>query len=234
MRKSIAAMLLVLTSMPLYAKKHEPIPPTQEVLDTYSKMFPAKFFVNQMSYSPGAGAFESPWCSMWIVKDELAYGIVTKNQCFIRGATIQGVLDPMFAGVTLGWIDDKGKLQSAYYVIKRTQPLPTAQTPAATPKTVEPPAPTVVAQTPAPSAAALASPPAAAQAVLNIDSAPSEADIEIDGLFVGNTPSTVSAAPGIHKISVKKKGFTDWNKTINVTDGSVHIKAELETEPVKQ
>ena len=76
--------------------------------------------------------------------------------------------------------------------------------------------------------------PAAAQASLAIDSIPSGADIEIDGAFVGNTPSTVSVTPGSHQIAVKKKGFSDWIKTLNVTGGAVHLNAELEQEPAKQ
>ncbi|WP_058187811.1 PEGA domain-containing protein [Terracidiphilus gabretensis] len=65
------------------------------------------------------------------------------------------------------------------------------------------------------------------QASLIIESAPPGADIEIDGAFVGNTPSTVSVAPGTHEITVKKKGFTDWDRKLNVTGGSVHLDAEL-------
>ena len=76
-------------------------------------------------------------------------------------------------------------------------------------------------------------PVAVAQASLAIDSTPSGADIEIDGAFVGNTPSTVAVAPGSHQIAVKKKGFADWTKTLNVTGGTVHLNAELEQEPAK-
>jgi hypothetical protein len=72
---------------------------------------------------------------------------------------------------------------------------------------------------------------APAQASLVIDSSPPSADIEIDGAFVGNTPSTVSVAPGSHQIAVKKKGFTDWTKTLNITGGTVHLNAELEQVP---
>jgi hypothetical protein len=72
-----------------------------------------------------------------------------------------------------------------------------------------------------------------AQASLIIESTPVGADIQIDDAFVGNTPSTVSVAPGSHKISVKKKGFTDWAKTLSVTGGTIHLDAELEQEPAK-
>jgi hypothetical protein len=72
---------------------------------------------------------------------------------------------------------------------------------------------------------------ASAQPAVTIDSTPAGADIEIDGAFVGNTPSTVNVAAGSHDIVVKKKGFTDWTKKLSVTGGNVHIAAELEAEP---
>ncbi|HTW80519.1 MAG TPA: PEGA domain-containing protein, partial [Terracidiphilus sp.] len=65
-------------------------------------------------------------------------------------------------------------------------------------------------------------------ATLAIDSTPPGADIEVDGGFVGNTPSTVNVASGSHTITVKKKGFTDWSRTLNVTGGSIHLSADLE------
>ena len=76
--------------------------------------------------------------------------------------------------------------------------------------------------------------PSVDQATLVIESTPPGADIEIDGAFVGNTPSSISVAPGSHQIAVKKKGFTAWTKTLNVTGGTIHLNAELEQEPAKQ
>lgn len=81
--------------------------------------------------------------------------------------------------------------------------------------------------------APIQAPAAAVQTSLAIDSTPIGADIEIDGGFVGDTPSTVSVAPGSHQVSVKKRGFTDWSKTLNVTGGTVHLNAELEQAPAK-
>lgn len=75
---------------------------------------------------------------------------------------------------------------------------------------------------------------ASAQPSVSIDSTPPGADIEIDGAFVGNTPSTVNVAVGSHDIAVKKKGFAYWTKTLNVTGGSVHLNAELDAESAKQ
>lgn len=86
---------------------------------------------------------------------------------------------------------------------------------------------------PAAAAGQSAAPAPPAQASLSVDSTPAGADIEIDGGFVGSTPSTLSVAPGSHKVSVKKKGFAEWTKTLNVTGGTVHLNAELEQEPAK-
>jgi hypothetical protein len=71
-------------------------------------------------------------------------------------------------------------------------------------------------------------PAAVAEVSLAIDSIPAGADIEIDGAFVGSTPSTITVSPGSHQIAVKKKGYADWTKTLNVTGGTIHLNAELE------
>jgi hypothetical protein len=83
-------------------------------------------------------------------------------------------------------------------------------------------------------AQATATPAAPTQASLVIDSTPTGADVEIDGAFVGNTPSTVTVAFGSHKVAVKKKGFLDWTKTLNVSGGTVHLNVELEQGVVNQ
>ncbi|HZQ96262.1 MAG TPA: PEGA domain-containing protein [Candidatus Sulfotelmatobacter sp.] len=63
---------------------------------------------------------------------------------------------------------------------------------------------------------------------LAIASNPVGADIEIDGNFVGNTPSNLELPSGEHTISVKKSGFKEWQRKIKVTGGEVKISAELE------
>lgn len=66
-------------------------------------------------------------------------------------------------------------------------------------------------------------------AKLQMESNPSAADIEIDGSFVGNTPSDVQVPDGDHTITVKKTGFKDWERKMKVTAGSsIHLNAELE------
>jgi len=71
---------------------------------------------------------------------------------------------------------------------------------------------------------------AAAAAQLQITSTPDAADIEIDGSFVGNTPSTVGVAAGQHQIFIKKPGFKPWERKIAVSSGQVNVNAVLEPE----
>jgi PEGA domain-containing protein len=64
---------------------------------------------------------------------------------------------------------------------------------------------------------------------LSLASVPDGADIEVDGSFVGNTPSDVQVTEGEHTVTVKKTGFKDWERKLKVTGGSsVHLNADLE------
>jgi hypothetical protein len=66
-------------------------------------------------------------------------------------------------------------------------------------------------------------------AKLQFASTPDGADIEVDGSFVGNTPSDVQVAEGEHTVSVKKSGYKDWQRTLKVSGGSsLHLNADLE------
>ena len=68
---------------------------------------------------------------------------------------------------------------------------------------------------------------AAASSGLTIEASVPNCDIEVDGAFVGSTPSTLNLAPGKHEIVVKKSGYEDWKRTMNVTGGAVHVSAEM-------
>ena len=61
-----------------------------------------------------------------------------------------------------------------------------------------------------------------------VASNPAGADIEVDGAFVGDTPSTITVAAGDHTISLKKPGFTPWERTVKVSGGKIRITAELQ------
>ena len=63
----------------------------------------------------------------------------------------------------------------------------------------------------------------------SVTSEPSNADISLDGNFVGNTPSKISLSPGKHVITVSAKGFREWSREITVTaDSDVTLNAALE------
>jgi len=74
------------------------------------------------------------------------------------------------------------------------------------------------------------SPDQGAAAELDVSSTPDGADIEIDGNFVGSTPSTVGVVAGPHQLSVKKAGFKPWERKITVSSGHIKIDATLEAQ----
>jgi hypothetical protein len=88
----------------------------------------------------------------------------------------------------------------------------------------------VAAPTTAPAPAQQVAPAATAQSSFSItvDSTPGAADIVLDGDFVGSTPSTIPVSLGVHEITLKKKGYTDWTRKLKVVGGSVRLNAELE------
>jgi hypothetical protein len=70
----------------------------------------------------------------------------------------------------------------------------------------------------------------AAVAEIEIASTPSGGDIELDGKFVGSTPSTITAGSGEHEITIRKSGFAVWTKNIILSTGHVNLNAELTSE----
>lgn len=72
---------------------------------------------------------------------------------------------------------------------------------------------------------------ASIEAEVEITSTPPGADIEVDGKFVGNTPSSITVTPGDHAIAIKKAGFAAWERKTAVSAGHVTIAAELTAEP---
>jgi len=47
---------------------------------------------------------------------------------------------------------------------------------------------------------------------ISISSIPANADIEVDGNFVGNTPSLIEVTPEEHSVVVKKTGYKNWER----------------------
>jgi hypothetical protein len=75
-------------------------------------------------------------------------------------------------------------------------------------------------------------PVAVSSAKIQLESTPPGADIQLDGSFVGNTPSDVQVPEGEHGIVIKKVGFRDWERKLKVSAGStIHLDAEMEKVP---
>jgi PEGA domain len=62
---------------------------------------------------------------------------------------------------------------------------------------------------------------------LTIEASVPNCDIEVDGSFVGSTPSTLNLKPGKHEIVVKKTGYQDWSRSMMVGSGAVRLNAEM-------
>jgi CRISPR/Cas system-associated exonuclease Cas4 (RecB family) len=125
--------------------------------------------------------------------------IVSKSTLSL-GGSVQEACE----AITRDWSEHGASIRAA------SVPAPEKSVPAVIPAAVSPTATTSTAK-------------------LQIDSAPPGADIEVDGSFVGNTPSDVLVAEGDHTVVVKKSGFKDWERKLKSSAGSsVHIGAELE------
>ena len=66
------------------------------------------------------------------------------------------------------------------------------------------------------------------QATLVITSNPAGGEISVDGNFVGDTPSELAVAAGVHTITISKHGFKPWERKLTVSSGKVSVAAELE------
>ena len=94
--------------------------------------------------------------------------------------------------------------------------------------------------TPTPQAVHTSAPPDATagsrqgpNAKVSVSSSPDGADIEVDGDFMGNTPSSVELPLGEHTITVRKSGCKPWERKLKLTGGDVRLNAELERDVQK-
>jgi serine protease Do len=66
---------------------------------------------------------------------------------------------------------------------------------------------------------------------MTVSSVPPGADVEIDGVFIGSTPSEVPVQVGDRRVKVSKKGFKTYERTVRVIAGAKQsVSAELEPE----
>ena len=84
------------------------------------------------------------------------------------------------------------------------------------------------------SSAVAPGPAKAATVKLAIVSTPDAADIEVDGSFMGNTPSAIELTPGEHAIVVTKNGYKPWQRKIKLAPGDIKLNAQLETDTAQR
>lgn len=61
----------------------------------------------------------------------------------------------------------------------------------------------------------------------NVDAA----DVSVDGMFVGNTPTNLKLPPGIHVIEVSKNGYGNYKRELHVyANSDSPLKVELRKE----
>jgi hypothetical protein len=72
-------------------------------------------------------------------------------------------------------------------------------------------------------------PQAEQPATVTVKSIPEGADINVDGKFMGSTPSTIQLSVGEHLVLIEKEGLKSWHRTMTVSaGGNVTINATLE------
>jgi hypothetical protein len=69
--------------------------------------------------------------------------------------------------------------------------------------------------------------PVAQVSSITVDASAPNCDIEVDGSFMGSTPSTLNLAPGKHDIVVKKAGYKDWTRSMTVASGTIRVSADM-------
>lgn len=68
---------------------------------------------------------------------------------------------------------------------------------------------------------------------INVVSEPGGGDIEIDGVFFGTAPTVVKIPVGQHTVTVKRNGYTPWQRTVTLVPGNITLKVELEVAPTR-
>ena len=63
---------------------------------------------------------------------------------------------------------------------------------------------------------------------VEIATSPAGSDIELDGKFVGSTPSLVRVSSGEHTVKLTKNGYEVWERTLTTLPGSVRVSPDLQ------
>jgi hypothetical protein len=115
------------------------------------------------------------------------------------------------------WINSGGLAQTERFAAQSATPATSLATPLPTPAII-----------PADANAPVVANSGSVASVLDISSNPTAAEIEIDGAFVGNTPSSVEVSPGEHTIKITMNGFVPWERRLKAMPGHASVSPELQ------
>ena len=63
-----------------------------------------------------------------------------------------------------------------------------------------------------------------------LDSRPDNAEIQVDGKFIGTTPVEYRLSPGVHRLEMTRgKGFSPWVRDLSVSEVPTRVTALLES-----
>lgn len=117
-------------------------------------------------------------------------------------------------GLLVYYVDDNGKMRKQLYTMVGPEAGDEAKSvAAATASLAASPVTRESRQTAAPATAA-------ESVKCSFGSTPPGADINVDGRYVGSTPSVVSLSVGNHSVEISLPGFAPWNRELMVSAGS--------------
>jgi hypothetical protein len=182
-------------------------PQTAEIIKTFGQRCPQVMVNNKQDMADYIVLLDHEGGKGWLQhKDKVAVfqkvsgDVVVSHSTLSLGGSVQDACE----GIAKDWSANSAQIRAA------------AVKPAA-------PAPSIV-----PAAAVSVQSAAVPIPKISVFSTPEGADIEIDGSFVGNTPSVVELAPGEHVVIVTKSGYKAWQRKLKVSGGEIKLTAELE------
>ncbi len=179
-------------------------PQTAEVIKTFGQRCPQVLVNNRPSMSDYVVELDHEGGKGLLAhKDKIAVFIRTSGDGIFSKSTLSvgGSVQEACGAITAHWSAHAAELKAA--AIAAAAPAP----------------PAIVVQT-------TAAAPTTAPGV-SVEASVPNCDIEVDGEFVGNTPSVVTLSPGKHQIVLKKTGYQDWNRYITFSGGIVRLNAEM-------
>ena len=181
-------------------------PQTAEVIKTFGQRCPEIIVNNHLSASDYVVELDHEGGKAVLRhKDKIAVFVQTSGDSIFSESTLSvgGSVKDACLAITSHWAGHESEIKSATTPTQVAKPEPTASL-------------------------VQASATGAARPAITVTSTPPGADIEINGNFVGNTPSTVEVELGDQSIVITKKGYQPWSRKLKVTGGNVNVNADLD------